>query len=103
MRAEKKTLILTLVLILLPILVGVILWDRLPERLPTHFSFDGTPDDYSPKAFAVFGMPIFLAFMQLILFFVTMADPKNQRVSSRINRLVLWIVPVVGLVVQLVV
>lgn len=61
MKHEKKRLILTTVICLLPIMAGLVLYSRLPERVPTHFDFSGTPDGWSSRPFAVFGLPCLLA------------------------------------------
>ena len=55
---NKKVLIITTSLItLLPILIGILCWNRLPDTVATHFSSDGTPNGFSPKIFAVLGLP----------------------------------------------
>ena len=46
---------------LLPILAGLALYSRLPEQVPTHFDFNGNPDGWSSRAFAVFGIPGLIA------------------------------------------
>lgn len=92
----KKTMILTSIMIVLPIIIGVLLWEQLPDKIATHFSFDGTPNGWSDKGFAVFGMPLFLLVCQWIAFFATMQDPKQKNMSEKLFRLVLWIVPVIS-------
>ena len=67
MKHEKKRLILTTVICLLPIMAGLVLYSRLPERVPTHFDFSGTPDGWSSRPFAVFGLPCLLAALNVFL------------------------------------
>ncbi len=94
LKTERNTLILTGIVILLPVLAGVLLWNRLPERVPTHFNFSGEADGWSSRAFAVFGMPLILLAVHLLAAVVTAYDPKEQGVSEKIYRMILWIIPV---------
>ena len=93
----KRNLLLTCACILLPVCAGVVLWGRLPERVPTHFDFYGVPDGWSSKAFAVFGLPLFLLGIQLLCAFMVSHDPKSDNVGGKIRALVLWICPAVSL------
>ncbi|MCC8044995.1 MAG: DUF1648 domain-containing protein [Clostridiales bacterium] len=87
---------LTGIVTLLPMLAGVILWSRLPEQMPTHFGFSGEVDGYSSRIFAVFGLPLFLLAMHLFCSFVTLLDPRQKDISSKMLTLVLWICPLVS-------
>ena len=58
-KKNKRTLVAGSIVILLPILLGLFLWDRLPDQMVTHWGFDGTPNGWSSKTFAVFGLPLF--------------------------------------------
>ena len=57
MKAEKKLVLVTTLICLLPILAGLALYSRLPEQVPTHFDLSGTPNGWSSRPFAVFGIP----------------------------------------------
>ena len=95
---HKKTLIITTLLCLLPILFGVAMWDRLPDPMPTHFGANGEPNGWSSKPFAVFGLPLFMAAMEWVCLFASSADPRRKNLSPKVMTLVLYIVPVIGLV-----
>lgn len=97
LKKNKGVLILTSIIILLPVLIGLILWNRLPERMATHWNMSGAADGYSGKAFAVFGLPLILLFVQLFCAAVTAADPKENDIGDKIFRLVLWICPAASL------
>ena len=49
-------------------MAGLVLYSRLPERVPTHFDFSGTPDGWSSRPFAVFGLPCLLAALNVFLY-----------------------------------
>ena len=88
-----KTLLITSIIILLPIVAGLILWNDLPEKIPTHWNASGEVDQYSSKAFAIFGLPGIMLAAQWLCTLGTAADPKKANHSDKILHLVLWIVP----------
>lgn len=96
-KKNLKTLIITSVIILLPIIAGVILWDKLPEQIATHFNAQGVADGFSSKAFAVFGLPVFLLAIHWVCSLGTSADPQSKNHSDKMLTLVLWICPVISL------
>lgn len=97
MKINKKTLILTTLVCLVPMLVGALVYNRLPETMATHWGIDGTPDGYSSRAFAVFGLPGILVGLNLLLHFTLGADPKRQNMSGALLKISLWTPAVVAL------
>lgn len=98
-KKHKKTIIITSILTLAPMLVGIILWDKLPAKIPTHFGINNIPDGYSGKAFAVFGLPLFMLAMHIICILATKADPKMKGINDKVFTLVLYIIPAVSLLI----
>lgn len=96
-KVSKQTMIITFLLTAAPMLAGVILWNRLPERVPVHFGFDGQPDSWSSRSFAVFAMPAFLLAIHAACIKITSLDPKAENISAKVHSLVLWTVPAVSL------
>ena len=99
LKRNKKTIILTALITALPMLLGLVLWSRLPDTIATHFDAHGTPDGWSSKAFAVFGLPAFLVAVHLLCAFGTMMDPKRKNIQDKMYKLVLWIIPVISVLV----
>lgn len=99
MNKDKKRIVLTTLICLLPIIYGLIVWDKLPEQVPTHWGADGEINGYSSKAFAVFGLPVFLAFINVIVNVAILADPKRVNHSDKMKALVAWFVAVLSLIV----
>ena len=97
---NKKTLLITTIVCLLPILMGLAFYDQLPDQVATHFNSNGVADGYSPKAFAVFGLPAFLAVVNIIVHLAVDNDPKRDNVSKGINIISKWIAPVVSLLIN---
>ena len=101
LKEHKKSLIITSIIILLPMLVGILLWNKLPDEIATHFDGNGVADGWSSKPFAIFGLPLFILAVHLICAIATCADPKNQRISDKILKLILWICPAVSWIGQI--
>lgn len=97
----KTTLLVTSVVTLFPMFVGILLWQRLPIEIATHFQFDGTPDKFSSKSFAVFTMPLSLTLLHLVAMYFTLNDPKKKNMGEKLLKIVFWIVPSVSLLTHL--
>lgn len=97
-KKNLKTLIITSIIIILPMIVGVILWDKLPDKFPTHWNSKGEVDQYSSKAFTLFGLSGILLAVQWICVIGTSFDPKKQNHPTKILHLVFWIIPVLSII-----
>lgn len=93
----KNKLILTTIICLLPILVGLVLWNQLPDVVATHFNMNGEPNGWSSKAFTVFGLPVFVAAINVLCTVITEKDPRRHKYPEKMMKLVYWICPVVSL------
>lgn len=91
---NKLTLVLSSAAILLPAAAGIILWDKLPDTVAVHWNSAGESDGFGSKAFAVFGLPLIILALQWLCVFFTEKDPKNKNQSPKMQKLVLWICPV---------
>ena len=92
----KKTLTLTTLITLLPILVGAFYWNQLPDKMATHFDMTGTPNGWSSKWFAVIGIPVILAVVNVLCTILTETDPRRYKYPEKMMKLVYWICPVVS-------
>lgn len=97
---NKITLALSSITILLPALVGIIFWDKLPDSMVVHWNAAGEFDGFGTKAFSVFGLPFIMLAFHWLCVFVTEKDPKNKNQSPKMQKLVLWICPVLTWVVS---
>lgn len=77
-RERKGMLILSLLVILLPMGLGLFLWNQLPDQVPIHFGLNGQADNYAGKAFVVFGLPLLMAALQVLLLVVTWPIPRGR-------------------------
>lgn len=89
-----KTLIITSILDLSPIIIGIILWDRLPDKIATHFGADNTPNGWSSKVVAVFGLPLVIFALEWVCMLATKLDPKYRNIDDSVMmKIVLWLMP----------
>jgi uncharacterized membrane protein len=93
LKKYKKTVILTTLVALLPMLAGLLLWNQLPETIAIHFGANGEPNGWSSRGMAVFGLPAFIAAVNVLCAVGTSADPKKQNIQPKIFKLILWICP----------
>ena len=99
----KWTMLITSVVTPLPILGGVLLWDKMPEQVPFHWNINGEVDNWVSRPVAVFVMPFVLLGFQWLCFFLTRLDPKHKDKSPKLMGLVLWIIPVMNLLLNVIV
>ncbi len=100
MKKRNIELIVTTVLCLLPIIAGLILYDKLPNRVATHFDANGEANGYSSRAVAVFGLPAFMAAVNLFVHFALRTDPKKQNMSGALRTLSVWMAPVLSIFIS---
>lgn len=91
---NKSMVFITAIVILIPMLIGLILWNKLPDDIAIHFDASGNADDWCYKAWAIFGIPLFILTAQLFCLFMTEQDPKKKNISEKIYNLVIWIYPI---------
>ncbi len=84
MKFDKKWLWGTTIVTLLPMAAGLLLWNRLPDTMATHWGINGEPDGYSSKAFAVIGLPLFLAVLHGVCIWATMSGKARVRVGAQL-------------------
>lgn len=95
-----KILIVTCVVCLLPILLGVALWNELPESIAIHFDINNNPDNFAPKAFAVFGMPLLMVVLQVICCIINDVNAYKHGERKKFSAVTKSIVPFLSVVLQ---
>lgn len=96
MKFNKALLIITSILVLIPILVGALTWDILPEEIATHWGADGMANDWSSRAFAVFGLPMILLVIHWVCIIITAADHRKKEQNKKAYNMVLFITPIIS-------
>lgn len=97
-----KSLIITVIVCLLPILMGVALWDILPDTIAIHFNLYNEPDNYASKGFAVFGIPLLMAALQIFCCIVNDINAKKHTDRNNFETITKWIIPIMSIVLQII-
>ncbi len=95
---SKRILISSVLACLSPMLLGIALYQRLPDPMPIHFDFDGTPNGWAPKWFAVFGLPVLMAAIDAIGIATSERAIAKGEKRPRAVIVLYWFVPVLTVV-----
>ena len=96
---NNKTIFLSTILCFLPMILSIMLYDQLPKQVAIHFDSSGIPNNYVPKAYAAFGLPILLAILNLYHNFRITNDPKIEHASLSMRKFSVWLVPIISNVI----
>lgn len=97
----NRAYMIPLLLCLIPFVLSAVYYDRLPEQVAIHFDSNGNPDNYAPKLFAAFGLPLIMLAIYMYSWFRHENDPKRAGASPAMKLMVRWAIPVLAIVVQL--
>ncbi len=91
---------LTTFVCLLPILLGLAFWGKLPDMMAIHFDMYNNPDNFAPKWFVVFGLPILMALLQTICCVINDVNAKKFGERKKFAWVSKWVIPVISMVLQ---
>ena len=93
----KWAVLISSAVILIPILFGAIIWNRLPELMVTHWSYIGTADALSTRAWTVFLLPSLLLAIHWLCLLITakLGQPEGQ--NKKAMSIMFWIMPMLSL------
>ena len=103
-KKNKKTLILSVIICLLPMVLGIAFYSKLPEQMPIHFTIGDVPDNYAPKNFALFGIPLIMAIVQAICLIgvnIKANKLKNDE-KPKILKIMEWFIPIVTVLIYII-
>ena len=66
------------IFLIIPFVFIAIYWNQFPDKIPTHFNFDGEPDDYSDKVQGLLLLPIINLLMYFIFILLPLIDPSRK-------------------------
>ncbi|MFH1401732.1 MAG: SdpI family protein [Parcubacteria group bacterium] len=78
----KKSQIIILGIILLSFAVGIYFYPKMPDSMASHWNFRGEVDDYIPKFWGLFLMPL----VSLGMFFLFILIPKIDPLKNNIEK-----------------
>ncbi len=94
-----KPLILSTLVCLLPILLGLALYDKLPGQIAVHFDVHNTPDNFASKPFAVFGLPLLMAALQVVCCVTSDINAARKGCSPKAEAAMKSIIPFTNLLI----
>lgn len=97
---KMKIFFVTALVCLLPIVAGLILWNRLPDSVPIHFDIYNNPDNFAPKWFAVFGMPVLMVVLQAICCIINDVNAAKHGERVKFERATKWIIPIMSVILS---
>lgn len=95
-----KVFIITSIVCLLPILLGVLIWDKLPNVMAIHFNIYGVADNFAPKGFVVYGLPLLMVLLQGFCCFVNDINAFKHGDRKKFEKVTKWIIPCLTVVLQ---
>lgn len=65
-RGLDQLAVITTLVCLLPMIFSALVYRDLPDQMAVHWGVDNQPDGWASKPFAAFGLPVFLAALNLL-------------------------------------
>ena len=97
----SKGFLMSCIACLIPIVISLIFYEQLPDQVATHFNSEFVPDGYSPKWVAAFGIPLFMLFMNALVWITIENDPKKKGIAKPLKEIGKWTIPVLSLFVHI--
>ncbi|WP_067143564.1 SdpI family protein [Oceanivirga salmonicida] len=93
---KYKNIIIAAVLCLLPMVYGTIIYNKLPEMLPSNFDFSGNIDAYTNKFNIIYIMPLILAGITILIYFMTRLDPRKVNSNNKLLMVSIFTMPLIS-------
>lgn len=99
MKNSKKGYIVSSIVALVPMIFSVAVYNRLPAQLPMHYNVKGEIDNYADKWVLLFGIPVLMCVLNIIIRFCMAHQKKKLSDASAV--IAGWIFPVISIVMVL--
>jgi uncharacterized membrane protein len=80
--STKLTTILVLILIAVAVIAGALFWNQLPEQMASHWNANDQVDDYLPKFWGVWMMPLITLGMFALFLVIPVIDPLKANIAK---------------------
>ena len=97
---NRTSIVLSIIVTLLPILVGMHFAPVLPEQVAIHWGLNGQADRWASRASLVFGLPLFMTMIQLIIL-TTMSSRFMHHPLPKIGYTIRWLIPILSWIITL--
>lgn len=78
----KKTNLIIILIIVASFVIGISLWPQMPEQMAGHWSVQGEVDDYLPKFWGLFLMPLVALGIYLLFLLLPKIDPLKKNIKK---------------------
>jgi len=78
----KKTEIIIILLILFSFITATYLYPKMPEQMASHWNARGEVDDYMPKFWGLFLLPLITAGLFLLFLVIPKIDPLKENIKK---------------------
>ncbi|MBU0476650.1 SdpI family protein [Patescibacteria group bacterium] len=78
----KKSVIIVMGIILASFAIGIYFYPLMPENVASHWNAQGNVDDYMPKFWGLFLMPLALAGLSLFFLSIPKIDPLKENIEK---------------------
>lgn len=96
-----KIFSITSAVCLSPVLLGLALWNKLPDTMAIHFNINNEPDNFAPKWFVVFGLPLIMVLLQAFCCIVNDLNAHKHGERKKLSTITKWIIPIMSIVLQI--
>lgn len=80
--SNKTSIIISFCLIAVALIAGLVLYARLPDPMPSHWNAAGEVDDYMPKFWGVYLMPLVTVVMLGFFLVIPHIDPLRANIAK---------------------
>jgi uncharacterized membrane protein len=80
--STKTSLTISFILIAIALVVGLVLYAQLPDPMPSHWNAAGQIDDYMPKFWGVFLLPLMTVGLTLLFVAIPSIDPLKANIAQ---------------------
>ncbi|WP_459503518.1 DUF1648 domain-containing protein [Bacillus sp. C1] len=91
------TCIMSSFVCLVPMILAIVLYSDLPEQMPIHWNATGAADHYVSKNMVIFGMPLLMLVMNVIVHLTINYSQKNITKAEQVLKK--WLIPVLSLII----
>jgi uncharacterized membrane protein len=94
--STKNSIIVSIVLIAIATIAGIALYSQLPDPMPSHWDAAGNVNDYMPKFWGAFLMPLISIGLLFLLIAIPSIDPLKANIALFRGLYNLFITLVIG-------
>lgn len=98
---NKKLFWISTISCLIPIIIAILFYRQLPEQIPIHWNAAGEIDGYANKLFALFGLPLGMMFLHIMVLWMMDKDPKHKNIPVMMYHLMYFVIPVLTTIIIL--